>query len=112
MTPIITLWSSASCSLKASGRASWIAVNVAPMEGALSKAKRIWELLEAGKKPSEIAVLVNCRPEYVRVVRQRRLNPERAQVLDSAYKHRRYHADAEYRERAKARSRGRKSLPP
>jgi hypothetical protein len=75
------------------------------MEGALSKARRIRELLEAGKKPAEIAVLVDCRPEYVRVVRQRGLNPERARILDGAYKHRRYHADAEYRERAKARSR-------
>jgi hypothetical protein len=66
----------------------------------LSKAKRTRELLEAGKKPAEIAVLVNCLPEYVRLVRQRGLNPS-AQALDG------YHTDAEYRERAKARSRKR-----
>jgi hypothetical protein len=38
--------------------------------------------LEAGKMPSEIAVAVGCRVEYVRVVRQRRLNPERMRLLD------------------------------
>jgi hypothetical protein len=78
-----------------------------PVEGALSKARRIRELLEAGKKPAEIAALVGCLPEYVRVVRQRRLNPERTQALESAYKHRRYRADGEYRERVKARNRTR-----
>jgi hypothetical protein len=44
----------------------------------------------------------DCRPEYVRVVRQRGLNPERAQARDSAYKRRRY------RERAKVGDRTRK----
>jgi hypothetical protein len=73
----------------------------------LSKAKRIRELLEAGKKPAEIATLVDCPPEYVRVVRQRGLNPERARILDGAYKYRRYHSDGEYRERVKARNRKR-----
>jgi hypothetical protein len=68
-------------------------------EVALSRARRIRELLEAGKKPAEIAALVDCRPEYVRVVRRRGLNPERVQARDSAYKRRRYHTDAEYRER-------------
>jgi hypothetical protein len=78
------------------------------MEGALSKARRIWDLLQAGKKPKEIAAIVDCDPAYVRVVRQRGLNPERMRVLDGAYKQRRYHADAEYRERVKARNRTRK----
>jgi hypothetical protein len=53
-------------------------------------------------------VAVGCRIEYVRVVRQRRVNPERTRALDGTHKHRRYHADAEYRERVKARSRRRK----
>jgi hypothetical protein len=52
------------------------------MEGALSKARRIWDLLQAGKKPKEIAAIVDCDPAYVRVVRQRGLNPERMRVLD------------------------------
>jgi hypothetical protein len=73
----------------------------------LSKARRIWELLEAGKKPSEIATAVGCRVEYVRVVRQRRLSPKRTYALDVTYKHRRYHADHEYRERIKERNRTR-----
>jgi hypothetical protein len=59
------------------------------MEGALSKARRIWQLMQAGKKAKEIAAIVDCNPAYVRVVRQRGLNPERTRVLQGAYKRRR-----------------------
>jgi hypothetical protein len=41
------------------------------MEGALSKARRIYELLQSGKKPKEIAAIVGCSDAYVRVIRQR-----------------------------------------
>jgi hypothetical protein len=55
-----------------------------PAGGALSKARWIWELLQAGKKPNEIAAAVGCRVEYVRVVRQRHLNPKRTYATTSA----------------------------
>ena len=36
-----------------------------------SKAQRIRELYAEGRKPKEIAVIVGCRKEYVRSVKQR-----------------------------------------
>lgn len=89
----------------------------------MSKSQRILELYDGKRLPSEIAAIVGCRPEYVRVVaRQRKGNSRseadlrywasaggkktkrRLQAKRAREKKQRYWADAAYREEVKARN--------
>lgn len=44
----------------------------------MSKADRIWALLQAGKSVQEIARLIGCQEPYVRAVKQRKTSTDNA----------------------------------